>query len=43
MIGCDMDAGDTAKLSLTVSGGAKVVDIYGDGNLNSYFKGLMDV
>jgi len=39
----DMAAGDTAKIVLTVSGGTKVVDVYGDNTANQYslFSGEM--
>lgn len=35
----DMDAGDTAYPSFKVSGGLKVVDIYGNANAPTYFSG----
>ena len=40
----DMDAADTAKIVLTVAGGAKVVDVQGSGNATysrSHFSGLL--
>lgn len=35
----DMTAGDTAKITVTVSGGAKVVDVFGTNGQNTHFCG----
>ena len=36
---CDMDVTDTARIMVNVSGGARAVDIYGAGDLHTYFGG----
>ena len=36
-----MNAGDTAVMQATVSGGTKTVGIYGDANFNTYFMGYL--
>lgn len=37
---CDLDAADTAYVSVTVTGGNKVVDIYGGANCYTSFSGI---
>jgi hypothetical protein len=38
----DMDAGDTATFYVKISGGTKVVDVYGDANMNTFVYGNLE-
>lgn len=39
VLGLDMDAGDTASVTLNGAGGAKTIDVFGSGNLATYLSG----